>query len=130
MRVRRRACQHHQRGRPSRRPTAAASVRRQRTSRRASRWSSPASSASPRFLSDHEKQVVAYHEIGHAHRSGSSEGLAPVTKITIVPRTSRRARLPCRSRRTSAPHHQARRSWTSSPSTAAAVLRRSSSSAR
>ena len=39
-------------------------------------------------LSDHEKQVVAYHEIGHAIVVARQKGSAPVTKITIVPRTS------------------------------------------
>ena len=39
-------------------------------------------------LSDHEKQVVAYHEIGHAIVAARRKGSAPVTKITIVPRTS------------------------------------------
>ncbi|AEB06934.1 ATP-dependent metalloprotease FtsH [Coriobacterium glomerans PW2] len=39
-------------------------------------------------LSDHEKQVVSYHEIGHAIVAASQKGAAPVTKITIVPRTS------------------------------------------
>ena len=39
-------------------------------------------------LSDHEKQVVAYHEIGHAMVAARQKGSAPVTKITIVPRTS------------------------------------------
>ena len=39
-------------------------------------------------LSDHEKQVVSYHEIGHAIVAASQTGSAPVTKITIVPRTS------------------------------------------
>ncbi|MDY4042123.1 MAG: ATP-dependent zinc metalloprotease FtsH [Collinsella sp.] len=39
-------------------------------------------------LSDHEKQVVAYHEIGHALVAASQTETAPVTKITIVPRTS------------------------------------------
>ena len=39
-------------------------------------------------LSDHEKQVVAYHEIGHAIVAASQKEGAPVTKITIVPRTS------------------------------------------
>ena len=39
-------------------------------------------------LSDHEKQVVAYHEIGHAIVTARQKGSAPVTKITIVPRTS------------------------------------------
>ena len=39
-------------------------------------------------LSDHEKQVVAYHEIGHAIVAANMKEGAPVTKITIVPRTS------------------------------------------
>ena len=40
------------------------------------------------ILSDHEKQVVSYHEIGHAIVAASMKEGAPVTKITIVPRTS------------------------------------------
>ena len=39
-------------------------------------------------LSDHEKQVVSYHEIGHAIVAARQTDSAPVTKITIVPRTS------------------------------------------
>lgn len=39
-------------------------------------------------LSDHEKQVVAYHEIGHAIVAAVQNGESPVQKITIVPRTS------------------------------------------
>ncbi len=39
-------------------------------------------------LSDHEKQVVSYHEIGHAIVAARQKASAPVTKITIVPRTS------------------------------------------
>ena len=39
-------------------------------------------------LSEHEKQVVAYHEIGHAIVAATQKGSAPVSKITIVPRTS------------------------------------------
>ncbi|MBY4796805.1 ATP-dependent zinc metalloprotease FtsH [Collinsella sp. AGMB00827] len=39
-------------------------------------------------LSDHEKRVVAYHEVGHALVAASQTHSAPVTKITIVPRTS------------------------------------------
>ena len=39
-------------------------------------------------LSDHEKQVVSYHEVGHAIVAASMKDGAPVTKITIVPRTS------------------------------------------
>ena len=39
-------------------------------------------------LSDHEKRIVAYHEVGHALVAALQSGTAPVTKITIVPRTS------------------------------------------
>lgn len=39
-------------------------------------------------LSAHEKKVVAYHEIGHAIIAAKTTHKAPVTKITIVPRTS------------------------------------------
>ena len=39
-------------------------------------------------LSEHEKEVVAYHETGHAIVAATQKGSAPVTKITIVPRTS------------------------------------------
>lgn len=40
------------------------------------------------ILSDEEKEIVAYHEIGHALVAASQEESAPVQKITIVPRTS------------------------------------------
>ncbi len=39
-------------------------------------------------LSDKEKKIVAYHEIGHALVAAKQSNSAPVTKITIVPRTS------------------------------------------
>ena len=39
-------------------------------------------------LSDGEKKVVAYHEIGHALVAALQSGSAPVQKITIIPRTS------------------------------------------
>lgn len=39
-------------------------------------------------LSDHEKRVVAYHEIGHALVAALQSHSAPVQKITIIPRTS------------------------------------------
>lgn len=39
-------------------------------------------------LSDQEKQVVAYHEIGHALVAAMQSNSAPVQKITIIPRTS------------------------------------------
>ena len=40
------------------------------------------------ILTDQEKKVVAYHEIGHALVAAKQRGSAPVQKITIVPRTS------------------------------------------
>ena len=39
-------------------------------------------------VSDREKKIVAYHEIGHALVAALQSHSAPVTKITIVPRTS------------------------------------------
>ena len=39
-------------------------------------------------LSDQEKRVVAYHEIGHALVAALQTHSAPVQKITIIPRTS------------------------------------------
>lgn len=39
-------------------------------------------------LSDHEKKVVSYHEIGHALVAAMQSHSAPVQKITIIPRTS------------------------------------------
>ena len=39
-------------------------------------------------LSDQEKKVVAYHEIGHALVAALQSHSAPVQKITIIPRTS------------------------------------------
>ena len=41
-----------------------------------------------RVLSDHEKKIVAYHEIGHALVAAMQSHSAPVQKITIIPRTS------------------------------------------
>ena len=39
-------------------------------------------------LTDKEKRIVAYHEIGHALVAAKQTNSAPVQKITIVPRTS------------------------------------------
>ena len=39
-------------------------------------------------LSDEEKKIVAYHEIGHALVAALQTNSAPVQKITIIPRTS------------------------------------------
>ncbi len=38
-------------------------------------------------LSEHEKEVVSYHETGHAIVAAVQDGKKPVSKITIVPRT-------------------------------------------
>ena len=40
------------------------------------------------ILTDKEKRIVAYHEIGHALVAAKQTNSAPVPKITIVPRTS------------------------------------------
>ena len=40
------------------------------------------------ILTDREKRIVAYHEIGHALVAAKQTDSAPVQKITIVPRTS------------------------------------------
>ncbi len=40
------------------------------------------------ILTDKEKSIVAYHEIGHALAAALQTHASPVTKITIVPRTS------------------------------------------
>jgi len=40
------------------------------------------------ILTDEEKKIVAYHEIGHALVAAKQTNSAPVQKITIIPRTS------------------------------------------
>ena len=40
------------------------------------------------ILTDQEKKIVAYHEIGHALVAAKQSNSAPVQKITIIPRTS------------------------------------------
>jgi len=40
------------------------------------------------ILTDQEKKIVAYHEIGHALVAARQTNSAPVQKITIIPRTS------------------------------------------
>ena len=39
-------------------------------------------------MSDQEKRIVSYHEIGHALVAAMQTHSAPVQKITIIPRTS------------------------------------------
>ena len=41
-----------------------------------------------KILSDKEKLIVSYHEVGHALVAALQTHSAPVTKITIIPRTS------------------------------------------
>ena len=41
-----------------------------------------------KIMTDHEKMIVSYHEIGHALVAALQTNSAPVTKITIIPRTS------------------------------------------
>ncbi len=41
-----------------------------------------------KVLSDKERMIVSYHEIGHALVAALQSHSAPVTKITIIPRTS------------------------------------------
>lgn len=40
------------------------------------------------IMSDKERLIVSYHEVGHALVAAMQKGTAPVQKITIVPRTS------------------------------------------
>ena len=49
-----------------------------------------------RVLSNKEKLIVAYHEIGHALVAAKQTESAPVHKITIIPRTSGALGIPCR----------------------------------
>lgn len=39
-------------------------------------------------ITQKEKEIIAYHEVGHAIAAVAQEDTAPVTKITIIPRTS------------------------------------------
>lgn len=41
-----------------------------------------------KILTDKEKMIVSYHEVGHALVAAMQSGTAPVQKITIIPRTS------------------------------------------
>ncbi len=40
-----------------------------------------------RIMSDHEKKIVAFHEVGHALAAALQKNAQPVQKITIIPRT-------------------------------------------
>lgn len=39
-------------------------------------------------ITQREKEIIAYHEVGHAITAAAQKDTAPVTKITIIPRTS------------------------------------------
>ena len=88
-RVRRGACEHHQRGRaarrahgPQRRDAGRPRGKRRDGHRRLRSARTPCSRAK-------EKEIVSYHEIGHALVAAMQTQLrARCTKITIVPRTS------------------------------------------
>ena len=56
--------------------------------RKVSRLSLPDTRRRMRVLSDKEKLIVAYHEVGHALVAAKQTDSAPVHKITIIPRTS------------------------------------------
>ena len=56
--------------------------------KRVSKWLSPDIRRRTRVLSDKEKLIVSYHEIGHALVAAIQTNSAPVHKITIIPRTS------------------------------------------
>ena len=49
-----------------------------------------------RVLSNKEKLIVSYHEVGHALVAAKQTDSAPVHKITIIPRTSALLDTPCR----------------------------------
>ena len=40
-----------------------------------------------RFITEQEKKIIAYHEVGHALTAARQKKAQPVTKITIVPHT-------------------------------------------
>ena len=53
-------------------------------------------------VSENERRIVAYHEIGHALVAACQSNSAPVHKITIIPRTSGASAIRCRWRMASA----------------------------
>ena len=46
-----------------------------------------------KILSEKEREIVSYHEVGHALVSALQKDAEPVQKITIVPRTIRSTRI-------------------------------------
>ena len=50
-------------------------------------WLSVEKRKKDRVMSDKERKIVSYHEVGHALVSALQKNTEPVQKITIVPRT-------------------------------------------
>ena len=86
-RFRRGACQHHQRGGAARRARGQ-ECRFQSDLEESVETVIAGYQRKNAVLSEHEKRVVSYHEVGHALVAALQGNTAPVTKITIVPRTS------------------------------------------
>ena len=61
---------------------------RRRTCSSPLRWSSPGTEKKGTVLTDMEKRIVSYHEVGHALVAALQKHAQPVSKITIVPHTS------------------------------------------
>ena len=85
---RRRACQHHQRGARCAPCATAARPSPQADLEESIEVVIAGYQKKNAVLSDHEKRVVSYHEIGHALVAALQTDSAPVQKITIIPRTS------------------------------------------
>lgn len=51
------------------------------------KWSSAGKEKKDRILSQKERKIVTYHEVGHALVAALQKNTEPVQKITIVPRT-------------------------------------------
>ena len=79
-------------------------------------------------LTDTEKRIVSYHEVGHALVAALQKHSQPVSKITIVPHTSGALATPCRCRRRRSSCRAGKSSLSSCrPCWAAALPSRSSS---
>ena len=83
----RRPGQPGERGRPAGRPPGPQSWSPRRTCWPPSSWSSPAAEKKGSVLTEFEKKLVAYHEVGHAMVAYKQKNAEPVQKITIVPHT-------------------------------------------
>ena len=87
-RFRRGACQYRQRGRAARRARRAARSSREADLEESIEVVIAGYQKKNAILTDQEKRIVAYHEIGHALVAALQSHSAPVQKITIIPRTS------------------------------------------